>query len=82
MKLYDLCVVIQDSEIELNREYAIIIEDFYPNYYMVELWTFESNNEVKMKSLPPKILRLATEEEKKEYQLKFKVYCDENNNSV
>lgn len=79
MKLYDLCIVINHSKMEWNGKYAIIIEDSYPEYYLVEFWTFEPDNEVQMKSFLPSNLRLAAEDEVKEYQEKFKAYCDRNN---
>ncbi|KAF2326493.1 hypothetical protein [Flavobacterium ginsenosidimutans] len=75
MKLYDLCIVVEHLKKEWNGQFAIIIEDFYPDYFLVELWTFEENNEVEMTSLLTNNLRLATKEEMEEYQIKFKEYC-------
>jgi len=82
MKLYDLCIVIGHLKLEWNGSFAIIIEDFYPNYFLVELWTFEQDNEVEMVSFLPNNLRLATKEEFEEYQIRFKEYCSNNENPI
>ena len=78
MKLYDLCIVVEHLNQQWNGMFAIVIEDFKPNYFLVELWTFEKDNEVEMASILPNNLRLATKEETEEYQIIFKEYCDRN----
>ena len=46
--------------------------------YHLELWNFEKLDGADINYLNKKYLRLATEEEIKEYQVKFKDYCDNN----
>ena len=82
MKLYDLCIVIGHLRQEWNDKFAIIIEDFYPDYFLVELWLFEQNNDVQMVSLLPNNLRLATKEEVEVYQIRFKEYCSNNDSPI
>lgn len=80
MKQYDLGIIVNHPNYLWNDKFAIIIEDFYPEYYMVELWLFEQNNEVKVTSILPKQMRLATQNESKSFLIQFKEYCDRNEN--
>ncbi len=74
MELYDLCVLKNTLGC---KKFAIIIEDFYPKYYIVELWIFENNNGAEIKSFSPNELRLANDFEKEEFKLNFEKYCSD-----
>jgi len=78
MKQFDIGIIHRHEDDNLNGDYAIIIEDYLESYYLVEHWSFELNNEVEVTDLKKEYLRLATEYEIKEFQIKFKEYCDKN----
>ena len=69
MKQYDIGIIINYSEEALNGSYGIIIEDYLKGYFLVEIWNFELFDGAIIDSLPKRCLRLATEEEIKEYQI-------------
>ncbi|MFN8417580.1 MAG: hypothetical protein U0U66_14875 [Cytophagaceae bacterium] len=82
MKQYDIGIIINKSEENLNGSYGIIIEDYLKEYFLVEIWNFELFEGAIIDSLPKQCLRLATDEEIKEYKRKFKEYCDRNESPI
>lgn len=73
VELYGLGIIV-NSDTLINGSYGIVIEDYFPLYYIIEYWTFEENKEVEMQSLSANNLRPATKEEKEEYMKKFNQY--------
>jgi hypothetical protein len=80
MKQYDIGIIKDHANENFNGAYAIIIEDYLKEFFLVEIWNFEAFDGAEIDSIPKESLRLATEEEIKEYQVKFKEYCDRNEN--
>ncbi|WOC53121.1 hypothetical protein BPO_p0038 (plasmid) [Bergeyella porcorum] len=73
MKLYDLCIVKQNTEYpEISGIYAIILEDCGV-YFLTEVWDF-TKEEVRVLGISKNNLRLATKEEEEEYMKKFNEY--------
>jgi hypothetical protein len=79
MKRFDLCIV-QDTSSIYYKSFAFILDEDTENYYHVEIWNFKKFEGAELDYILRADLRLATEEEIKEYQVKFKEYCDRNEN--
>ncbi|CAI9429313.1 DUF2098 domain-containing protein [Candidatus Ornithobacterium hominis] len=75
VNLYSLGIIVNSEDLK-NGSYGIVIEDFYPDYYIIENWTFEEGNEGGMTSLPAICLRPATDKEQEEFQKKWKKYIE------
>lgn len=80
MNRFDLCVLIDDVTEFSKGTFAIILDIDEGNCYHLELWNFEQYDGASLSYLDKKHLRLATELELKDYQDKFKKYCDKNEN--
>lgn len=78
MKLYDLCILKTAVNLYSKGTYVILIDDGLKPIYMAEFWNFEEFNGAEIDTVDEKYIRLATEFEIKEYQKKFKEYCDRN----
>lgn len=78
MKRFDLCVLKEDVLIYVKGTYAFILDMDEGDDYHLELWDFDKFDGADINYINKVFLRLATEEEIKEYQVKFKKYCDEN----
>lgn len=79
MKLYDICILKTGFKLYSEGTFVILIDDGLKPIYMAEFWNFEEFNGAKIDTIDEKYLRLATDVEIKEYQAKFKEYCNRNN---
>ena len=79
MKRFDLCIV-QNTNSIYDKAFAFILDEDVENFYHVEIWKFKNNEGADLDYILKTDLRLATEEEIKEYQTKFKEYCHRNEN--
>ena len=80
MKRFDLCILKHDVLEYKKGTYAIILDIDEGDDYHLELWNFEKLDGAEIDYINKIYLRLATQEEIKEYQVKFKEYCDRNEN--
>ncbi|MDF0717349.1 hypothetical protein PY092_14390 [Muricauda sp. 334s03] len=81
MKLYDICILKTGFKLYSEGTYVILIDDGLKPIYMAEFWNFEEFNGAQIDAVDEEYLRLAMDVEIKEYQVRFKEYCDRNNNA-
>lgn len=79
MKLYDICILKTAFKLYSEGTYVILIDDGLKPIYMAEFWNFEEFKGAQIDAVDKEYLRLATDVEIKEYQVRFKEYCDRNN---
>ncbi|AUS06131.1 hypothetical protein [Pseudotamlana carrageenivorans] len=82
MKRFDLCILNNNILDYKKGTFAIILDMDEGDYYNLELWNFEHFDGAKLSYLDKKYLRPCTDIELKEYQFKFKEYCDKNESSL